>query len=132
MSERASAAAKGEEGSLIQVHLVLAELALEAGDAKTALDETERALAVAPRHGAVLLARGDAFALANDLEGALEAYGKALTTQLANAGGPEDRIKAARRALADKALPPPRSKAGRKTPTTRSRPYAAGLDLDLI
>jgi len=113
------------DDNLVPVHLMRAELALEHGDAKTALAETERVIGVAPKNTAAHLARGDAFALQYKKAEAFEEYrhtvelGGADTTSL-----PEQRLATVRAAMANNRLPPRR---GAVAPT-RSKPSVRALD----
>ena len=131
---------------LVSVRLLLAERALEAGDADGALEQATRAVAVSPRDPASRLALADALALKGQREEAMAAYKTALELleETGRGGAPEARVSQVRVALAAGELPPARgaqlsgegtrSRKARARPTTRpeskprSRPDTEGLD----
>ncbi len=95
-------------------HLVLAERALAARDAMTALAEASRAASVQPHAASPEFARGDALVALHRNDEAREAYRRAL--QLADEthqrGLPEARVVAVREAMAHGRLPRPRFASG--------------------
>ncbi len=114
------------DDAIATVHLMRAELALEKGDSKTALRETERLLAISPKNPGGHLARGDSYALDYKQAEAFDEYRHVLELIGDNTSSvPDARLAQVKAALAAKQLPPPRGKARpgmRSTTNTRSRP----------
>jgi tRNA A-37 threonylcarbamoyl transferase component Bud32/Flp pilus assembly protein TadD len=116
------------DNTLVNVHILQAELALEARDGKTALVEADAALAVSPKNGAALIARGDALVLLDRRADALQAYKRAVQLR----GGmnllamSKVRLAAVEAAVANGELPDPRV----ASPATSERAVGGGRPMD--
>jgi serine/threonine protein kinase/Tfp pilus assembly protein PilF len=97
----------------VSAHVLLAERALDARDAKTALHHASRAVASSPKSVPASLARADALAIAGKRTEALEAYRAtlALWKSTRRRGAPGARLALVERALAQGTLPPQRGAA---------------------
>ncbi|HEY1816126.1 MAG TPA: protein kinase [Kofleriaceae bacterium] len=115
-------AALALDDSLVAVHLMRAELRLEANDGKGALAESELALGASPKNGAAHLARGDAYALLHDKARAFFDYKRAIELQAdEQANAPAARMKIVADAVAKDTLPPPRGARPADTERTRTK-----------
>jgi tetratricopeptide (TPR) repeat protein len=114
-AQKLAAQASAIHASLVPISVLHAELALEVDDGAKALELAERALAVSPKNGAALIARGDALVLLGRRGEAIAVYRHALKLR----GGmnilavSDARLREIEEALAKDELPAPRS-------TTRS------------
>jgi tetratricopeptide (TPR) repeat protein len=126
-AEKYATAALKLDDSLLHVHLMNAERALEKRDAKRALETAERVLAIRPRHPGAHLARADAFALLHRRGDAIDSYKAALSHRAEEpaATSHDERLALVENALAKKQLPPPR---GRRAP--RARPLVLQKPFD--
>ncbi|MBI3205315.1 MAG: protein kinase [Myxococcales bacterium] len=110
----------------VMARVVVAERALEKGDAKQALEHTERAVAVEPRNGAAWLAHGDALLLAHRQVEAKKALTEAvrLWSDTRQVGAPVARLEQVKAALDAGRLPAPRhsAKTGRALPAPAAAP----------
>jgi tetratricopeptide (TPR) repeat protein len=117
---------------VVAARILLAERALERSDAKAALEQAGRAVAVAPQSVAGRLAYADAQALLGKRDEALDGYRRALDdwTKTGKRYGPPARMAVVERALADGKLPPPRvAKAGQGERTAKPQPKNDMMDL---
>jgi tRNA A-37 threonylcarbamoyl transferase component Bud32/tetratricopeptide (TPR) repeat protein len=106
---------------MVSIHLMRAERALEAQDAKTALVEAEACLSVSPKNASAHIARGDALALTHDKPAAMAEYKKAIALAGDRASSAADaRLAAIVAAVAKDSLPAPRN----VTAQDRSRPIS--------
>jgi len=106
---------------LVAPRILLAERALESGDAPTALAEAGRAVATSPRSLSAHLAYADALALNKNKKGALIAYAKVLELHDARADPNSEhasRVRLVRKAIARKRLPPSRAALRRRSKQT--------------
>jgi tetratricopeptide (TPR) repeat protein len=112
-AERYARRALDLDDELVAAHLLLAERALERGDAKEALREATRAAAIDPRSAPTRLALADALALAKKRDEALDAYRHALDLagQAIPAGCSAERFELVRKAVGKNELPPARNAA---------------------
>ncbi|HEX4450796.1 MAG TPA: protein kinase [Kofleriaceae bacterium] len=115
-------AALAIDDSLVAVHVMRAELRLEANDGKGALAESELALGESPKNGAAHLARGDAYALLHDKARAFLDYKRAIELQAdQQANAPAARMKIVADAVAQDVLPSPRGARPADVEGTRTR-----------
>jgi len=117
-----------EDADNALAHLLLAERALEANDAKGAFSHTERAVAVEPRNSAAWLAHGDALLLLGRGQEAKTALAEAvrLWSETKQAGAPAGRMQLVKQALDAGKLPASRGAGtGRSSPPPRSLPAPA-------
>ncbi len=115
--------------NMVSVRTMLAERAIEGGtDVNEALEQSERAVTLAPKSPNARLLYGDALLLAGRRQHAEAAYDRALelVAEHGDAGLPEARLKEVREARAAGRLPAPRGKAVPQTPRSdRSTPKAS-------
>ncbi|HTJ83157.1 MAG TPA: hypothetical protein VL400_15670, partial [Polyangiaceae bacterium] len=121
-AERFSKRALEADPELASVHLMMAELALEKGDGKAALDHASQAVAILPTSASARLAEADAYALLKKADDARRAYDKAvaLYKELGGAGEIATRLEIVEKALAKGEIPPLRGER-KKTDRSQSR-----------
>ena len=115
------------EPELASVHLLLAERALERGDAKAALDEASAVLSSTPANVPARLAEADALSLLGRAEEARMAYARAIA-DWEKLGGAEEvkaRLALVREAMKAGKLPPPPDAAPKPFADAPPRPRSA-------
>lgn len=127
-AERYALASLEIDGDIVPAHILLAERALEANNAKAALEHATRAVAVAPDSLTATMALADAHVLAHHDQQALETYKTAveLWHKLAQKVTYEDRMHAVEKAVAAGKLPPPRGGAAQRSSNSLSPLHDGG------